>query len=364
MIDFKVKREDFLLALQNVGNAVRDNKTIPAISGIYLDVKEDSFEIRGTDLELSISARVDAEIASPGIAVIKSSTLQDYLREINDDIIRIQQINNEINITTANSSSSYSIIDHNEYPETFTFEPASFCSVGASDFTEAVEKTIVGAATTPDNLAVHSVRLDITGNKMRVITSDTYRLFFFEKEISSESDIRASIPLKTANAILKIIRNVGSEGIEISYSKNLIHFKIGNVEILSKLIDLPYPDYESIINNFNSDKEVLCNNEELTSMLKRVQFFARDNSDVRNGANFYFKDNCLEVKAISDQAKVKEKMSIVKKGDDVSIALNVKFVLDYLNQIEKNSILKLSDSDSAVLLSEEDNDNFLCLTQK
>ena len=55
-------------------------------------------------------------------------------------------------------------------------------------------------------------------------------------------------------------------------------------------------------------------------------------------------------------------MSIVKKGDDVSIALNVKFVLDYLNQIEKNSILKLSDSDSAVLLSEEDNDNFLCLT--
>ena len=134
------------------------------------------------------------------------------------------------------------------------------------------------------------------------------------------------------------------------------------MEILSKLIDLPYPDYESIINNFNSDKEVLCNNEELTSMLKRVQFFARDNSDVRNGANFYFKDNCLEVKAISDQAKVKEKMSIVKKGDDVSIALNVKFVLDYLNQIEKNSILKLSDSDSAVLLSEEDNDNFLCLT--
>ena len=361
MIDFKVRREELLTALQNVGNAVKDNKTIPSLSGIYLEVKESSVEVKGTDLEMSISAKLNAEVTSPGIAVIKSTTLLEYLKEINEESIRVQQIGNEININTSNSSSNYSIMDHTDYPETFNFSTISSVNVDSDKFVEGIEKTIVGAATTPDNLAVHSVRLDIAENSMRIITSDTYRLFFYESPINTTSYIKASIPLRTANSILKVIKNLDAKSIVISFAKNLIHIKIGNIELLSKLIDLPYPDYENIIGSFSSNKEVLCDSEELVKMLKRVQLFARDNSDVRNGATFTFNDKSLEVKAISDQAKVKENMLVLKKGDNISISLNVKFILDFVNQLHKNTVIKLSNEDSAVLFAEEGSDKFLCL---
>lgn len=362
MIEFKVSRKELLKSLQNVNNAVRDNKTIPSLSGVYLDVNKSSVEIRGTDLEATIISKLKAEVKSEGKVVIKPLTLMDYLREISDDFVTIKENGSELSIKTASSSSSYSTLSSDDYPNVVEFTPSINCTVKSSILIEGIEKTISGAATTPDNLAVHSVRLDISDEKIKLVTSDTYRLFFFEKKIKKvDGNIKVSLPLRTAASIIKIAKNIEPKNIEIGFDKNLISFKMDNIELISKVIDLPYPDYENIFASLNFDKDVLCSTEDMLSMLKRVQIFARDNSEVRNGAKFNFDKNTLKVEAISDQAKVHEELSVVKKGDDVNISLNVKFVLDYLNQISGNVLVKLKDENSAILLSEAEKTDFVCL---
>lgn len=363
MISFEVNRKEFLMALNNVGNAVRDNKTIAAISGVYLDVKENSVEVKGTDLEMSIAASLNAKVKGTGVTVIKANTLQEYLREIDDEMIEIKEVGKEIVITTSKASSSYATIDHNDYPDTFNFTPSTSCVIDSSIFSEGIEKTFVGASATPDNLAVHSVRLNINSNNIKIITSDTYRLFYFHRNISTDDvNINVSLPLKTASSLLKIINNVGVKQITLSASQNLVFFTIGSVKMLSKLISLPYPDVENIMSNLDFNKEILCDRSELTNMLKRGLIFARNNRDVRNGAKFSFTDNKLEIEAISDIAKVKEDMNIVKKGDNFDISLNIKFILDFIQQISKNVLIQCKDENSAILLKESDKDDFICVT--
>ena len=364
MVSFKIKRLDFLKGLQSVGNAVKDNRIIPAISGVYISAVGKEIEIRGTDLEMTIVAGLAADVAEEGIVVVKATALQDYVKEIDDDFIEIKQVGNEITIATSKSSSSFALLDSDEYPDTMNFESEVSCTIDSDSFAEGVDKTIIGAASTPDNLAVHSVRLEIAEKSMRLVTSDTYRMFFFEQELFSPcaGEIKASLPLRTASSVVKIIRALEVPKIEVASSKHLVCITIGNVRVLSKIIDLPYPDYAKIMSSLDFDKAVLCDLEETTSMLRRVLIFARENSDVKNGAILQFEGNSLEVEATSDQAHVKEKVVVVKKGDDLKISLNVKFILDFLNQISGNICMKLKDADSAVLLSEEDKDNFVCLT--
>jgi DNA polymerase-3 subunit beta len=363
MINFKVNRLDFLLALQNVSNAVRDNRTIASVSGVYLDVKNDSIEVKGTDLEVSVSATLKAEVINPGITVVKANTLQEYLKEIDDKYIQVQEIGTEIVINTEKSSSSYSTMNHQDYPDTFSFMPSTFCNIDSTLLLDGLEKTIVGAATSPDNLAVHSVRLDIFEGSMKIVTSDTYRLFMYQHNIALAEDlaVKATIPLKTAQSLIKIIGSVNPKEIKVSSTKTVIFFEIGNVKVLSKLIDLPYPDYLSIISSLSFDKEVLCQRESLISVLKRMIIFARNNTDIRNGAKLSFNDDTLEIEAASDIAKLKEKVNTIKKGSDFYIALNVKFILDFLQQISGDVLMQFKDENTATLMKSKDNDNLTCI---
>lgn len=363
MAKFKIERKKLLKALQNVSSVIRDNRTMPVVSGALIEVKEKDIEIRGTDLDINIISSVSANIEEIGSFVIKPNALQEYLKEISDEYVEIEKKGNSVRIISSKSQSEFTTYNHEEYPEFPNFKPEVNFELNATTLAEGIDRVIVGAALSSDNLAVNCIRVDLTKNRLRLVSSDTYRMFFYEVNAESNASIesRTSVPLKTALVVNRLIKINNLNKISISRNRNLISFKLDNVEVFSKIIDLPYPDYENILSNLNFDKNILCGSEELVSTLKRVQIFARENTDVRNGALFNFNNEKLFVEATSDLANIKEEMQIVKNGDDVKIFLNVKFVLDFLTEIEGNVNIKLRDSNSAILLTQEGKENFLCL---
>ncbi len=104
----------------------------------------------------------------------------------------------------------------------------------------------MAAAQTSDNLSVHCVRMEIKNRILKIVSSDTYRLAYCEAELGEEAgfdtEIKVSIPLKTIDSMVKILKNIDGTMINIRYEGTQIFFRIAEVSILSRVIDLEFPD--------------------------------------------------------------------------------------------------------------------------
>jgi len=367
MLKINIERKVFLKGLQVVEQAIEDNKIRPVISGIYLEAKDNKIVMKGTDLERTINIIVDGEIEEEGVIVFSHKMIEEYLKEVATQRIKLIEEEGKIIVETSESTSEFSIYDAVEYPEIKGLEGGTEFYIEKDIFANLLEKTKVAAATSSDNLAVNCVRIEIEEQKLKMIASDTYRMVYCESNLNteetSEKVIKVSVPLKTVDNLLKIIKMVEGDVLNLRYEGSQIFIRIGEVSILSRTIDLAFPDYNSILKNSTYNKKVLTNTKELNSILRRVLIFVRNNKEAKNSGVFSFIGNKLLIKGISDKAKVNEKIDTLKEGDDLKISLNVKYLLDYISRVDKENIeLHLFNSNSAVLMQGEDEEKFIYLT--
>ncbi|NLK63054.1 MAG: DNA polymerase III subunit beta [Fusobacteria bacterium] len=367
MLKIKIQRNVFLKAIQIVEKAVRENKIRPVISGIELEAKGKLITLKGTDLELTIKTTIDGEVIEEGKTVFAYNLIVEYLKEVDKEEILIEEQEGKLIISTKIAVSEFQIYDAEEYPVIREIESGKEIFINKDLFVNSLEKTKMAAAQTSDNLSVHCVRMEIKNRILKIVSSDTYRLAYCEAELGEEAgfdtEIKVSIPLKTIDSMVKILKNIDGTMINVRYEGTQIFFRIAEVSILSRVIDLEFPDYESILSNTQYNKKVVLNTKDYTSLLKRVLVFVRSNIDSKNSAIFSFIGNKLIIKGISKSAKIKEEIDTIKDGDDLNISLNVKFLIDYLQNLETTNIeMNLTDSSSAVLLKGENEEKYIYFT--
>lgn len=367
MLRIRVNRNKFLKSLQIVQKAISDNKIRPVISGVYIEAKGNRIFMRGTDLELTINSFIEGEILEDGEIVFSYQLVEEYLKEIKEDDIVITEQEGKILIETNHSSSEFSIYESTEYPMIKNLEEGTEYYISKDIFLNGLEKTRVAAANSPENLAVNCIRLELENKQMKMIASDTYRMIYFQEDLEGEdipeTVVKVSVPLKTVDSLIKVLKITEGESINLRQEGSQIFFTLGEISILSRVIDLAFPDYNSILSNTDYDKKVLSRTDDFISVLKRVLVFVKNNTEAKNSGIFTFSANKLVLRGISEYAKVKEELDTLKEGDDLKISLNVKFLLDFLNHLETDNVeLNMLSSGSPVLLKGEGSDKFVYLT--
>lgn len=364
MLNIKVNRQLFLKSLQIVEKAISENKIRPVIGGLYLEAKENRIFMRGTNLELTINSVMSGEIISEGRIVFPYSIVDEYLRQIGNDTIEILEEEGKIVINTDNAMSEFSIYDAADYPVLKGYDSAGMFKVSPEVLSRAFEKARISADISGENIAMNCIRMEIEYDKLKTIATDTFRMVYYEENIeNTNTTMNISIPLKTIDSILKIVKLVEINEIYVKYEGNQIILKAGETDIISRVIELEFPNYKSVLGSISSNKKVHMKTDDFISLLKRVQIFARNNLSAKNGSIFSFVGNKLTVRAISENAKVKEEIETIKEGDDLKISLNVKFLLDFATMVEKDIIeLNLNGSNNPVLMKSEGDSSFIYLT--
>ncbi|MGM0507712.1 MAG: DNA polymerase III subunit beta [Fusobacteriota bacterium] len=367
MLNIKIDREAFLKGLKVVENAINENKIRPVISGVYLKTENNQIILKGTDLELTIDITVEGEIIEEGAIVFSHKLVEEYVKEINTEKLELIEKNGELKIQTSDSVSKFSLYEAEEYPVIQELDNGKEFYIDKKKFQTSLENTRIAAAESTENLAINCVRLEITDDKIKMISSDSFRMAYNELEIENEENkgknLKISIPLKTVDSFLKVIKLDESKSVNLRYEGSQVYFRIGNISILSRTIDLSFPDYEAILGNAVYNKKVLSNKKELKAILRRVLIFVRNNTETKNSGIFNFVGNELLIKGVSDRAKVNEKVETLKTGDDLKISLNVKYLLDFINRLDSENIeMELQNASSAVLLHGEDDKSYKYLT--
>ena len=368
----KVDRQDFLTAVRIVEKSIKDNKIKPILSCVYAKVKDNKVYFTGTNLDTTIKTSIDVnEVIREGEVAFSPSIIDEYLKEIKDEFVVLRVENgNILFIETEDSTTEYDVFTTEDYPNTFeniNLNENNFkFEMPSQELVEIFEKVLF-SADTPDNIAMNCIRIESNNKTLNFVSTNTYRLTYLKKDVEKEiNDFAVSVPADTISSIIKIVKGLDNELIKIYKEDAHLYFKYKETTIITKLIELRFPNYADILSNITYDKKLSINNETFTNLLKRVLIFSRSNMESKYSSTYQFKhgDNGqskLIISALNDIARINEELNISFEGEDLKISLNSKYLLEFIQNIpkEKELVLEFMYANSAVKVYEKDNEEYI-----
>ena len=368
----KVNRQNFLTAVRIVEKSIKDNKIKPILSCVYAKVKDNKVYFTGTNLDTTIKTSIDVnEVIREGEVAFSPSIIDEYLKEIKDEFVVLRVENgNILFIETEDSTTEYDVFTTEDYPNTFeniNLNEKNFkFEMPSQELVEIFEKVLF-SADTPDNIAMNCIRIESNNKTLNFVSTNTYRLTYLKKDVEKEiNDFAVSVPADTISSIVKIVKGLDNELIKIYKEDAHLYFKYKETTIITKLIELRFPNYADILSNITYDKKLSINNETFTNLLKRVLIFSRSNMESKYSSTYQFKhgdngESKLIISALNDIARINEELNISFEGEDLKISLNSKYLLEFIQNIpkEKELVLEFMYANSAVKVYEKDNEDYI-----
>ena len=368
----KVNRQNFLLAIRTVEKSVKENKIKPILSCIYAKVKGNKLYFTGTNLDTTIKTSIDVnEVIREGEVAFYYSIIDEYLKEIKDEFVVLRVENgNILFIETEDSTTEYDVFSPEDYPNTFeniVLNENNFKFEMPSQELVNIFEKVLFSADSPDNIAMNCIRIESIEKYLHFVSTNTYRLTFLKKNLyKGISDFSVSVPADTISSLIKIIKGLDNDLIKVYKEDAHLYFQYKNTMIITKLIELRFPNYLDILSNISYDKKLLINNEKLTNLLKRILIFSRSNNESKYSSTYEFKtneenQNKMAISALNEIARINEELDVNYEGENLKISLNSKYLLEFIKNIpkEKELVLEFMYSNSAVKVSEKDNDEYI-----
>ena len=182
------------------------------------------------------------------------------------------------------------------------------------------------------------------------VATDSHRLSSSSLEISNINEFQSFIlPRKTVFQLCSILSET-NEKLTMQISDNKVKFSVGNIQLISKVIDGKFPDYKKVVPSGN-DKVLIVGSKDFISSIERV---ASVSLDRKEGVKLSIhKDNVQLSVNSANSGEGNEKIKAEFDSDNLIISFNSKYLLDIASEVEnKNLKLNLKDSTSPVLIED------------
>ena len=363
----RVKRQEFLKRLKIVEKVISENKIKPIISCTYLETKGDNLFFCGTNLETTITTETKVEeVIEEGKIVFQHQLVDEYLREIRDEEIILSVRDNNLYIESSDSASEFSLMNPEDFPNIIenvdSVKDKENFKINSVELANILEKVKFAASTSSDNLSINCIRMENEGKKLKFATTDTYRLVFLEKELDEiKGKIEVSIPLNTAEALTKLLKNMEEVEIVVYSTEKQIYFKIAETLMVSRVIDLVFPNYKGILGNDAYNKTLIINNDVFSKVLRRIIIFVKNNAESKYGATFELEGKLFKINGVNDIARINEQLEVEYEGEKIKISLNAKFISEFIQNLDKDSdiILNFISPNSSVKIRQQSENNYL-----
>ncbi|NQV13553.1 MAG: DNA polymerase III subunit beta [Parcubacteria group bacterium] len=341
-------QENLIRGLSVVSRSVGKDSTLPVLANILLSTENKRLKLSATNLEIGSTCLVGAKIEKEGEITIPAQLISNYVNNLPSGNINIEVIDNTLNISSTNSKAKIKGINSSEFPLIPKIETQPFCQVSGSELKQALNQTIFAAALEESRPEISGIYLKSSGTQLIIAATDSYRLA--EKTIKSNIKNKGEVELIVpATAMQELNRIVGEEieAVSLSSSDNQIKFSFDDVELISRLVEGQYPDYQNIIPK-EFATEAVVDVGGFISTLRTSSFFSqKDSAEVVIKIN----NKKSKIEIIAETGEVGKNVSQTAsevKGDDREISFNPQYLLDSLLNIETEKVKFMITADERV----------------
>ena len=356
-MQFVVKRDTLLRSLNFVQGIVEKKNTLPILSNVLLQLKDKKLSIVATDLDIIFYDEIsEVKILKEGSTTTSAAILYDILRKIssNSELNFELKSENKLSLKSENADFNLLCLPIDNFP-TFADEfEGQEISLNNKRFLKLLNKTRISISNDDTRHYLNGIFLHLTEahgrNFLTGVATDSHRLSSSSLEIESVNDFTSLIlPRKTVFQLCSLLTET-SEKLTMQTSDNKIKFILGNMKLISKVIDGKFPDYKKVVPATN-DKTLVVSSKEFINSIERV---ASVSLDRKEGVKLVInKDNVQLSVNSANSGEGNEKIKADFSSESLNISFNSKYLIDIASEVEdKNLKMNLKDSVSPVLIED------------
>jgi DNA polymerase-3 subunit beta len=364
---FVISSSLLLSHLQTVGRVIASKNAIPILDCFLFELEENRLTITAADSETRMATSLDvSEVEGQGVFAIPSKNLLDSLKELPEQPV-IFEINDEnLSVFIRYENGRYNFIAQNgdEYPQSKPLsDDAARLTIPASDLLTGISYTLFAAGEDEYRLVMTGVFFDILEENITFVASDGHKLVRF-KNLAVKGNENASfiLPRKPANLLKAILPREDGE-VAIAFDTNNAYITIGHYNVVCRLVEGRYPNYNSVIPKENPYK-VTIDRLQFLNALKRVSLFSNSASSL---IRLSISSNSIFISAqdIDFSTSAEETVACIYEGDSMDIGFKGTLLIEILNNIPSEEVvLELADPARAGLIlpvENEENEDLLTL---
>ena len=350
---FQIQKNILQQVLQSVISAVPNKATFQILNNFSFRLEGNLLEVAATDLDLGIRMSVEVEGELDGAIILPARRLFDLVKNLVDpSITKISFDLDDYKVTIRWSERGYSSLagfDAADFPQFPEVNDGTIFQISAAELAFLVDKTKFAVSTDVTRVALNGAFLEAKDNKISMVATDGHRLGRASVEhenVSLESGV--IVPPKVLNHVLS---NVSSESnVEIRISQTHILFLSENVQVISKLIEGPYPKYENVI-PLTFSRKIQANTLELLNKISCVISMA---SARTHQIRLQINESSLELSASDPDVGgfSSEELAISHEGEgSFSIGFNGVYLSNILKMCSSENVeMKMTSSTGACII--------------
>ena len=335
----KFNKENLVKATQILSTVVTTKTPLVILNNVLMEtVSEKEVKLSATDLEVSVSIKIPAEVTEQGCITIPAKKFNDIIREIPDkDPIQLDvKKNNNIIIESGQCFFKLIGLPKDDFPRIPDLEKAEEIKISLEAFSNMLDLTSFSVSYDDTRPSLKGVLFIIKDNTITLVATDGRRLAKIkDKTLSNlKTEYKAIVPTKT---IQELSRSLSREQeIKIYLDSNQIGFSFNGITIISRLIEGNFPDYNQIIPK-EVETQLKINREQLFSAVKRTSLLTTHISQkIRMDL---FKNKIVVLGSSVELGEAKEEIEIEKQEKEMSIAVNPNYLTDVLKNIPTEDVL-------------------------
>ena len=351
---FIVSSSKLLKKLQLLGGVINNSNTLPILDNFLFELNESQLVISASDLETTMSSSIEVESDNSGNIALPARLLLDTLKTFPEQPLTfISGDNNTVEISSNHGKYALAYADGDEFPKAVELDNPSNTKITGHVLATAISKTIFAAGNDDLRPVMSGVFFQFSSESLTFVATDAHKLVKYTREdISANESAEFIMPKKPLN-ILKGILAASEEEVTVEYNNSNAKFSFENTQLICRLIDGKYPNYEAVIPKENPNTLSISRSELLNSV-KRVSIFSNKTThQIRlkiAGAELNISAEDLDYSNKAD-----ERLNCDYNGDDIQIGFNSRFLSEMLTNLNSEDVqLEMSLPNRAGILTPVD----------
>ncbi len=240
----QVTQENLSRALATVGRIASGRNTLPILSNVLLSTVDNRLRIAATNLEVAMTETIGAKVSTEGSITVPARLFADLVNNIPQGVVTLELSDNKLLVVTDQYESVINGVSAEEFPVMPALKDGKSVTIPAGTLKKCLQQ-VIGAASADDARPVLTgAYVHTHDGQLYMVATDSYRLA--EKQVQAcKENVNLLIPASSLQDILRTLQE--GEDVVMAYDEQQVRFSVGDVELITRLIDGNYPDYRKLI---------------------------------------------------------------------------------------------------------------------
>jgi DNA polymerase-3 subunit beta len=334
-MNFTITRQNLHQGLAAVSASIPTKTTLPVLSNILLEARDDGVWMSGTDLDVAVRVRMPAEVSEAGSLTAPGKKLQEIARELPDQPVEVMARGDQVELHCGRSQFKLNGLPSDEFPNLPAVDFEQGWGITGTELQRLIHHTAFAVSNEESRPILNGVLWELRDGHMRMVATNGHRLARMGVATGPATATSADfiVPPAALQQVQRLFK--GEDELQVAREGNHLGFRSASTEVYTRLIEGSYPNYEQVIPKDN-DKVAIVEKPALESAVRRMAVVA---SDQTHRIRLRFASGRVHLSVLTpDLGEGQDELELLYEGEEMEIGFNANYLLEVLRYMPTDEV--------------------------